>query len=397
VITEPPLFADKVRTDNRRGRATESDHDFLDRVSGQYFENMRVLLNEWFERFGRTQHNAAVRDIRSRLRAKQTGQFFAAFWELYLHELFARLGFEIEVHPESERGKRPDFAMNRGDDRLYLEAVMPTPPTGERNQGPDLATVIEFIDEAYHPAWRLSLRHVIAGKQTPRKVAVRDVVVGWLDTFDADQWLQRNGRPETKLRVDDWQITLAAFPLAPGDRLRAHKRMIWIGPGGAGYPEALGVPIKKTLSAKANKYGDLEAPLIIAMWVMNMMADEDTAPLALFGSPLGELGPGVEPTGLDSTVQRTEGLWTPYAKNRGRASAVLAATSFTFGFPAVARTLPHLWTNPHADHSLTTDFPFGASRVSEDEKTIQTVPATDTAAALLGLPENWPGERERLA
>ncbi len=397
MTAEPPLFEAKTRTDNRRGRAAESDYDFLDRVAGQYFENMRVLLNEWFGRFAAQQDQPAVNDMRSRLHAKQDGQFFAAFWELYLHEVLTRLGFEITVHPESERGKRPDFAVRRGDAQFYLEAVMPTPPVGERNQGPNAATVIEYVDEAYHPDWRLSLRHVIAGKQTPKKAAVRDAVVGWLDSMNADVWLERDDRPETELRVDDWQIKVAALALEPESGSRVHKRMIWAGPGGAGYPEALGRPISKALTKKAKKYGDLDAPLVIAMWVMNWMADEGTAPLALFGSPLGELRPGVEPTGLDLPPERTPGLWTPGAKNRGRASALLAVNSFTFGFPGVARSLPHLWPNPHADRPFTTELPFGVSRVSPDESTVETVPATTTASALLGLPDDWPGERERLA
>ncbi|MBS1845314.1 MAG: hypothetical protein JST53_12940 [Actinobacteria bacterium] len=60
---------------------------------------MPDLLNDWYERFASSQSEPAVKDLRQRRRPKGEGQFNPAFWELYLHELFARLGFEAKVPP----------------------------------------------------------------------------------------------------------------------------------------------------------------------------------------------------------------------------------------------------------------------------------------------------------
>lgn len=102
-------------------------------------------------------------DLRQRFRAKQSGQFLAAFWELYLHELFSRLGFKALVHPASGRGgTRPDFLVTQDEMRFYLEAVMPTPGfSPSDNQPASVATVTEYVNEAFRPQFWLRLRHII--------------------------------------------------------------------------------------------------------------------------------------------------------------------------------------------------------------------------------------------
>jgi hypothetical protein len=236
------------------------------------------------------------------------------------------------------------------------------------------------------------LIHITPGKDTPRKIAVKKAVLGWLETLDPDEWLEREGKPEEELCLDDWQLKLRAFPMPPENRDREGKAMIWVGIGGGGYPETIGPAILPLLTEKANKYGDLDAPLVIAMWVNDILADSDSAPLALFGGPLGDLKLGVEPTGLNVGKEKRKGPWTPGAKHRGRASAALAADAFNFGYPKVPNVLPRLWPNPHADRPLTADLPFPRSRVSRDEETVETIGASTTASELFGLPEEWPGE-----
>jgi len=36
-------------------------------------------------------------------------EFDAAFWELYLHELFTRLGYEVACEPTLPNGRKIDF------------------------------------------------------------------------------------------------------------------------------------------------------------------------------------------------------------------------------------------------------------------------------------------------
>jgi len=129
-----PLFDDKARTDPEPAYARESTYAFLDRVNDPVFAAVRAVLNAWVDRFASLHDDTDISDLVGRLRSKEDIAFYAAFWELYLHELFVRLGFSIEVHPESGKDTRPDFRLTRDGREIYLEAVMPNPP-GQPLQG----------------------------------------------------------------------------------------------------------------------------------------------------------------------------------------------------------------------------------------------------------------------
>lgn len=391
------LFPDRERSDPTVSRASETFYGFLQRVDDPAFGRVRDVLNRWFERFDSSQESEAATDLRRRIEAKQRGQFEAAFWELYLHETFSRLDFEIVAHPLSERGTRPDFELRRKvGEHFYLEAVMPTPGLFSHDESVSVETVTEYVTDAFHPDFLLQVRHVIAGKQMPRKTAVQESVLAWLDGLDWDQlWsgdLSSSEHPEEEIRVGDgWQIGLTALPSPPEIRGGKKHPMILSYQGTFGYPDALGPAILPNLYEKANKYGDLDAPLVIGLWVKEAMASQDTAALALFGSWFS-LEDGKQKTGLDLRQEEPESLWSPTAKHRGRASAVLATNSFDFGLPSISRSLPWLWPNPWADRPLDVELPFACSEVSGDEAAVVNRAATITASELFDLPEDWPGQ-----
>lgn len=397
VVSGSLLFPDAARSDPQPKRAHESDYGFFQRVDDPACGRIRDLLNQWFERFATSQDAEAVADLRQRFRAKQSGQFLAAFWELYLHELFARLGFQARVHPASAKGgNRPDFLMTQGGTRFYLEAVMPTPGfSPSDNQPASVATVTEYVNEAFRSQFRLRLRHIIPGPNFPRRKAVIRAVGDWLDSLDwADLWKgapQKSVYPETELHISDgWQIKLAAIPLDPSCQSDEPRSMIFSYPGFIGYPDGLGEAVLPLLVEKTSKYGELDAPLMVAMWVVDLMANPHTAPLALFGSWFSVKG-GTHRTGLELQDDRS-GLWTPGAKTRERGCGVLAINSFDFGYPAVARMLPRYWPNPWTEKPLGVDLPFPTSTVSDDEATVVNLPETISASELLELPEDWPGQ-----
>jgi hypothetical protein len=287
--------------------------------------------------------------------------------------------------------------MTRGEQRFYLEAVMPTPGYSPNdNQPASVGTVTEYVIEAFRPQFRLRLRHVIPGPNVPRKKAVIRAVGGWLDSLDwTELWKgdpQSSIYPETELHVGDgWQIGLTAIPLDPSLQSPEPRPMIFSYPGGGGYPDGLGAAVLPLLVEKTRKYGELDAPLVIAMWVVDLMANPETAPLALFGG-WAEVTDGSHQTGWEPDDHRSSGLWSPEAKTRGRACGVLAANSFVFGYPAVARTLPRYWPNPWADKPLSVNLPFPTSTVSDDEKTVVNTPETVSPAELFELPGDWPGQ-----
>lgn len=390
------LFTERPRDDGGIQRSTESTFKFLDRVDDEVFARVREVLNEWFSRFDQRQPDVAVNDLRGRLKAKQPLQFESAFWELYLHELFWRLGFEVEVHPPGPRTTRPDFLMTRGAERFYLEAVVPVPSEGMLNQPPGSATVTEYIEAASSPDFFLMLRFIAGGGPMPRRKKVIAAVERWLATLTwshfHDGTRPAQVLPETEVAVDDWVIGLRAHPRSPDGRGDTSAPTIATFPGMAAFPDAVMAAAVPALDEKASKYGDLDAPHVIAAWVMSPYAHEHRVYSALHSAEL-PLDAGSHPIVMPPNEQR-RGLWTPDRARRDRPSAVLLTGSFDFNYSAIGRHLPRLWHNPWAQWPLDAELPFAASRLAPDERTILNTAATATASAseIFGVDPSWPGE-----
>ncbi len=327
------------------------------------------------------------------MRAKQPLQFEGAFWELYLHELHLRLGFDIEVHPPGPRTTHPDFLLTRGSERFYLEAVVPVPSEGRLDQPAGAARVTEYLDAAYNPDFFVALRFVAGGGPVPRRKAVAAEVERWLAKLD---WqLFHDGStiqyplPETEIAIGDWLIGLRAYPRSPAERGDRDAPMVRIFPGLSGWPDAIMAAVAPTLDEKANKYGELDAPHIVAAWVMSPFAHEDALASTLFGARV-PLAPGRHHLTLPRAQER-KGLWTPDRSRRDRPSGVLLAGNFDFNYNAVARWLPRLWHNPWSAQPSEVELPFATSLVSADEQEIVNLAARSAPSQIFELDPAWPG------
>src|SRR3954447_23347680 len=100
------LFDDFERANPLPAEEGEDSFSFMNRVAQPFWQRIRDELDQWFAAYPPDD----ATDLRSRFRDASPAQHFAAWWELYLHELFLRLGFAVDVHPELEGvSGRPDF------------------------------------------------------------------------------------------------------------------------------------------------------------------------------------------------------------------------------------------------------------------------------------------------
>ncbi|HLI50428.1 MAG TPA: hypothetical protein VKU87_01450, partial [Thermomicrobiaceae bacterium] len=98
----------------------EQFYTFLNQAAGEPWQQVRDTLTQWLSHYPADDRPALV----ARFRRTDRRGFLGAFWELYLHELFRRLGFLIELHPRvAVTTHRPDFRLRRGTSMLYVEAV----------------------------------------------------------------------------------------------------------------------------------------------------------------------------------------------------------------------------------------------------------------------------------
>ena len=202
-----------VSREHRRGASRVAS---LNQSAIPAMQIARDELESWYVRF--PDNNG---QLRSSFR-KRDSNHDGAFFELFLHELFARLGLSVAVQPLLEDGGRPDFLVSGRGGRAYVEA------TYLRQSGslpPLEATVLNAIDDldGQIPAdLGLYVRSTGALNQTPKLRPITQCVCQWLNGLDR-QGVNWGKRHTLDVPVDpkygDWVLLLEAIPRLEGNRV----------------------------------------------------------------------------------------------------------------------------------------------------------------------------------
>jgi hypothetical protein len=110
------------RSDTRPASHGEPHFPYLNRSGRPVAMQVRSVLEAWFQSYP----ESGKLELRSRFRSPDSVPHHSAFFELYMHQLMKRLGYEVEIHPEVSTGaKRPDFMVSKaGEDSFILEATL---------------------------------------------------------------------------------------------------------------------------------------------------------------------------------------------------------------------------------------------------------------------------------
>ena len=105
------LFSPGERLDSRPLRNEELLFDFYDRIGpSPLWDEIRDLLNNWLH----------VHPDAENLKKTLMEDFNPRFWELYVHEVFRRLGYHCVVE-RSGTTNPPDYFCTKGDAKLVVE------------------------------------------------------------------------------------------------------------------------------------------------------------------------------------------------------------------------------------------------------------------------------------
>jgi hypothetical protein len=128
------VFDDLLRTDGSPSAESEDYFTFLNRVDTPFWAEVRRVLDVWFSRYPGERAPALWEEFRSRRGRQQRG----AFWELYLHELFLQLGYQVLVHPGlADTSHTPEFELRRDSRQLCRSRESgPSRTGGMRSPGP---------------------------------------------------------------------------------------------------------------------------------------------------------------------------------------------------------------------------------------------------------------------
>ena len=283
------LFDDVVRTDPSPRTATEDTFAFLNRVETPFWCEVRRVLEEWFARYP----SDYADELGKRFRSRHAGHHLASWWELYLHELFSRLGYDVIVHPDlPDSSKHPDFELRRGDSRLYVEAaVVFSGIVSDDHGAPDwLQDAVNTVDNGNFFVNLKSVDSVGTERLKNREIAAP--LQQWLDGLDPDdatrQYEEAADLPSYRLSCRGWDVAFEAIPVKPEARGRPDHRVLGIGLAQGGFVNDV-EQLKSTLKSKTGQFGQPNIPTVIAVLCESSFMEMLDIEQALFGSEAVQL------------------------------------------------------------------------------------------------------------
>lgn len=386
------LFDDANRVDPLPASHLEPHFPFLNRVATPFWDEVRHVQEEWFAHL--PIDNRA--DLRARFRSSDDRQHVGAFWELYLHELFTRLGFAARLHPalQSET-TNPDLLVDRDGDSFYVEAVALTDKDAEYQSTRRRGNIYDAINQRVQSAdFFLDVETVSEGSGVPPLSRMGRVLDEWLRSLDPDAVppydtaKSRWPLPVYEATSGDWRFRFRAIPKRPDRRVLEGPTVGMFGP-----PKAVWVNDHKDLmdriGRKSRKYGALDRPLVIALLYERWTAAAHHLTRALFGwgwdYPCMIRAGHIDPTWPDEA----DGAWlTRGGPTNRNGSAILCG--FHTAPHSVAQSELQLWHHPWTRRPLTTNLPFAATRLDTESGEIVDSAPTALVRELFDLPAEWP-------
>lgn len=380
-----------TRNSTERKQGAESTFDFLQRVAGDFWDDVRQLLDEWVDHLPLGERA----DIVGRLRSGDEVGFKGAVWELFLHECLIEMGFKVTFHPDvPNTTTHPDFLAESDDCSFYLEATVVHEDEVDRGDGKRKAVIYEEINK------RVTSEDVFLHVEFPRESEYAPAVSRLGNALDA--YLANEMNLDTvRLQYDDgglldvdsftwddsdnsgWIVRATPIPkAAPGPS----DRIVGVMGGKAGSVDDVS-PIRKSLTRKASRYGkSMERPYIIAVQSDRKFTDEIDVISALFGDEVVLVD---KATGDACEDRIPNGLWRRKKGHAAKNVSAVVATS-DFGLPYRRDLTLTCYLHPDPDIPLTCATEFMRTRRVEHDGTLSDSKPTEVPPALRPLPAEWP-------
>lgn len=379
----PPVFDPIDRVTTAAKGHEESSFAFFNRIGGEFWEAVRVRIQDWADEL--PEHG--YRDFRAALRSGDDYQFNSAYLELYLHESLRRAGYTITVHPSTDSGRKPDFYAAREDGAFYLEAIAPAPSPAEQAKAARLAGLYNVVERTGDANWWLWFEEIKQGEASPPASKLKSAIRSWLGTLDPAAHGDIHDRPRFEWVSDGWMVSLTALPRPAGSRSHGTQRLIGVFPMNVGFVDD-STPIKRALARKHSAYGKLPEPLVIAVGVYNFDRDRWGTANALWGHEAVQIS--VDDTNDEGTlIRKPDGYFgTTGAWRHDNISGVLVVNQLQpTHFPTADVTL---WLHPAPARKLTVDVGLPVDVIAlVGDRLVTTEPAI-SAQQFFDLPEPWP-------
>jgi hypothetical protein len=390
VIDLPPLFDEFIRTDSSPSKFLEGTYKFLNRASSQYWQQVRDAMATWLGHVP-ARHQT---DLRQRLTSGSDSQFNAAYLELYVHETFWRLGREVIVHPDTGTARHPDFLVKDDVQDFYVEARhIVGHSDAQRARLSRRAALYDALQGVNSPNFFLWIDVREIGPQDLAKRSVVRALEDWVATLnpdEEDEALKAAGSlgvlKALVWRDRGWVVGFRAIPEVQEGRGKPGIRPLGIF-GAIEVNASDGVaPLKRALLDKANAYGHLGKPFVIALGV-DWFAGRDEFDItgALFGGSQLQITAGTDEPML---TRAPNGFW--FGGDRWLRRHVTGVLQVTNLHPAFfAKANPTLWLHPEPEHAFDPPAAWSVMRPTDSGEFVHER-AGISHQELFGIADPWP-------
>ena len=380
-----PIFDDGERVDIEPAGHLVAGFDYLNASARPEAARVRGLLEDLMSRYAESNRAKLTRRIQSRDERLHR----SAVFELILHELLLRRGFQIcEIEPEVGNGRAPDFLVEACDgSRFYLEATI---AWGEAAADPGadrrLRDALQAIDDVNSPDFFLSLHTRGMPARTVSIRRLRRDVQAFIDklVYDAVVEAAENNRPAPvyQAEFDGLHILIKPIPKnsrGAGDAPLEGECFLagWFGRTRQSQRRSEGRPVATVL----------DLPYIVAVNVLETFANYESVIDALFGTEAV-----VARRYGHECVRNPDGVW--YGRGGptySRVSAVLSTERLS-AWDIGQRSL-RLIHNPWTTKPLP-ELPLGVQVAHVKNDILVTTPGA-TLRELFELPDGWPNSASR--
>ncbi len=385
------LFDTVASADMEPARYGESHYEYLCRTGRPPFLQVRELMESWLAEFPR-QHRA---EMAKRLRSRDDHHFDAAFFELYLHALFGRLGYVVRVHPRiAGTNRRPDFLISDSRRRRFLieaASVTDTSATARAEESRRHA-VYDVLNRFHCPDYFLNVQHHGELTSNLPGVRLRHELRQFIDSLDYKVVRGLAERepahlPKFLFVHESFRLEIGVIPVSPQKRGHPEHRPLGIhGPGEAAWVDHH-TSIRDRIVHKANYYGHLHRPLIVAINVASGHADNIDVMQALFGTERWTFSTLSDEPSEPEFDRAPDGVFKgPKGPHNRNVSAVLVVSAL---LPwTVVTAEPVIYQNPWARNptdslpeSIIQFWPEGQRMVPRGGSPVHKI---------LNLPQGWP-------
>ena len=389
---KPKLFSEFKRINVKLPLHNFSEYIYLNESARSEAEIIRCTLENWFRKYPASHANDLAGRFSSRLNEMHT----SAAFELYLHELFTKLEYKVTVHPETITNKntKPDFLLEDKDGkRIYIEAVQVTDISDEeRAAKARLNVVYDVINKMEIQGWYLMVECEKYPDTQPSVKGLRDELKKWLESLDPDDDVYFSNinkikeLPEYIHQDKDWEISFCAIPCKPEYRNKKIDRVLGGISNGVKWLNTW-EHLRDKLLYKGSHYGQLDAPLIIAVNANVFHIDVIDIMEALFGKEqfiFDTQNPEKEPR----FGRAPNGLWNgPEGIRYKRVSGVIMGSKINPWNYGVSDLI--LYQNPWSKHKIKGK----ALKISRRElylRKMKSIPGSHPKE-ILELPPDYPG------